>query len=136
MKIKISITTPKGHAKRTDKNMRGFIIGFKKLDKLDVYINDEDTEIVWDIEGHPRPLMKIVRNVNLFHVTASKVIESKRVQKGARKKGYTDEQIEQVKDMLESGTKVTVVKEATAQEMVEANMSWWQRVKEKFHKTE
>ena len=132
MKTKIRIRTPKGQAKKANKKIRRVIVGFNKV-KIDSYVNKEDSEMIWDIEGKPRAVMKIIRNAGLFHLFAGKIIDNKLVRRGAKAKGYTDDQIKEVKDMIENGTTIKVIKAATTQEL-EDGITWWDRIKGKYDK--
>ena len=53
MKKKIRIKTPKGEATKAQKNIRRFIFGMKKV-KVETYVNKEDSEMFWDVEGSVR----------------------------------------------------------------------------------
>lgn len=129
MKLKIHIRTPKGQATGTEKKLRPFILGKKKAHQL--WVNKDDNQIVWEIEGTVRECLKINKNVARFDFITRKVFDSKMLKKTLRKK-LEPGQEEELKDMLLNQTSVEVVKEATAQEMVEANKTWWEKVKETF----
>ena len=130
MKTKIKITTPKGQAKGTEKKIRKFIIGFKKV-KIDTYVNEDDNELYWEIEGKVKDIMKINRNVFYFTEMVKGVLDSKMVKKTLRKKLKKEDE-EQLKDMLLNQTSCEIIKEATAEELVEENKTFWQRMKERF----
>jgi len=129
---KIRIRTPKGQAKKANKKIRKFIIGFNRV-KLDSYVNKADSEIIWSLEGKPRAVMKIIRNVGAFGMVAGKVLGSKTVKRVAKKGGLGVESIEEVKKMFEEGTRIKVIKAATAQE-IEDGKTWFDRIKEKYVK--
>jgi len=131
MKVKIRIQTPKGHASKTEKRLRPFLLGKKKAHAI--YVNDDDTELYWEIEGTPRELLKIQTNVARFDTLVKMMMNTKSVRKAIRAKLSTDDQ-EQLRKMLYDQTSVEVLKEATAQEMTESGQSFWDRVKSKFKK--
>ena len=136
MKVKIEIKTPKGSAKSTEFKISPFIIGelTKKKVKMDSYVNDDDDTIYWEIEGEARYLLKISRNVALYELMINKVLDNK-LMKTTMRKNLNQEQEKELKDMLQNQTKVKVIKEATAEELVEVNKTFWQSMKEKFKKS-
>jgi len=134
MKTKIKITTPKGQAKGTEKKIRKFIIGFKKV-KVDTYTNDDDNELYWEVEGSVRDILKINRNVFYFTQMIQGVLDNKLMKRTMRKK-LSPEDEEQLKNMLLNQTSCEIIKEATAEEMVEGTMSFWDRMKSRFKKKE
>ena len=131
--IKIRITTPKGHATRANKNLQPFLIGSKKkLVRFDTYVNEDDNELYWEIETELRRALKITRNVGMYKEMIQAVMGNKKV-----KKMIKDEaQKEELENMLSNQTEITIIKEADANELVEANKTFWQRIKESFHKKE
>lgn len=134
MKLKIQIRTPKGQAAKTEKRITPYIIGCKKKDiSVDSYISKEDNEIVWEIEGPIRRLMKISRNASRFDYVIRSMLDSKAVKKTIRKH-LDGAQEDELQDMLLNHTTCEVIKEATAEEIVESQKTWWQRVKENFTK--
>ena len=133
-KTKIKITTPKNQAKATEKKIRKFIIGFKKV-KVDTYTNDDDNELYWEVEGSVRDILKINRNVFYFTQMIQGVLDNKLMKRTMRKK-LSPEDEEQLKNMLLNQTSCEIIKEATAEEMVEGTMSFWDRMKSRFKKKE
>ena len=134
MKTKIIIKTPQGNALGTQKKIKPLIIGFKKV-KIDTYVNKEDDEMVWDVEGSVRDIININRNVARFDSLIKNIFNNRMVKKKTAKH-LTEEDQEKLKDMLLNQTSCEVIKEATAQELVEADKTWWQRMKETFTKKE
>jgi hypothetical protein len=127
MKVNIRIRTPKGQAQATSNRIKPFIINRKV--KHTVYCNDDDNEILWEVEGDVRDVMKVTRNLNVFDATISKVITSKKIQKVAK---ISDGDKKELDDMMSNHTSVEIVKRATAEEMVEYNKTFWEKLKEKF----
>jgi len=134
MKTKIKISTPSGQAKGTEKKIKKFIIGFRKV-KVNTYVNDEDNELYWEIEGSVRNIMKINKNVFYFTQMIQGVLDNKLMKKTLRKK-LKPEQEEQLKNMLLNQTSCEIIKEATAEELNEYGKSFWTRMKDKFKKSE
>jgi len=105
MKTKIKITTPKGQAKKTEKRLRVFLLGFKKPDKTTT--NKEDTQIVWEVEGTPRKILKVQKNVYRFDNIMKMMFNNKMVKKARQKLKPGDEK--SLKDMLMNQTKVEII---------------------------
>jgi len=125
MELKIRIRTPKGQAAKAEKKIRAFILGFKKPDS--VFVNEDDTEIIWAMQGSVRKIMKIQKNVSKFNSTMGILIQNKHIKKLADKKG----DIDTLKEMTEATT-IEVIKQATQQEIDDNGKSWFQRIKETF----
>jgi len=134
MELKIKINTAKGSAAKTSHMIKPFIIGKKKV-KHEIYVNKKDNQIIWNVEGHIRDLMSIQRNVNLFDSLMAGILNNKMVKK-AGLRDLNPDQMKEFMDMIKNQTSVEVVKRATAEEEDEYNKTWWQRVKEKFKKTQ
>jgi len=133
MKTKIKITTPRGNARGTEKKIKKFIFGLKRV-KLDTYVNDADNELYWEVEGKVRDIMKINKNVLLFTKMMQGALDNKLMKKTLRKK-LSQEDEEELKNMLLNQTSCEIIKEATAEEYVEGTMTFWERVKSKFTRT-
>lgn len=135
MKLKIQIKTPKGRATSTEKKLRPFLLGISRKDvkSCETYVSEEDNTIIWDIEATIKKCLKIQKNVSRFDFLITGILENKRMKKRIRSK-LTEEQETELKDMLVNHTSCEVIKEATLQEMVEENKTWWEKVKEKFKK--
>jgi hypothetical protein len=131
MKIKLEIRTPIGQAKKSAARLRPFIIGLHKVN-IDQYVSQDDGTIYWEIDGSIRDILKIQRNATMFGTMMSTLLTNKVVH-GAMGRLSKDD-AKQLNDMLLNQTKVTVIREATAQEIVEENKTFWQRVKDTFSK--
>lgn len=132
MELKILITTPKGAATKTEKQIRPYIIGKNKVN-VDLYVSPEDDQIVWHMTGNIRECMKAQKNVQLFDVIIKRIFENKIIQRFVDK-----EDIPELENMLRNHTTVEVIKKATEQELQQEeeykNMTWWQKIKSKFKK--
>jgi len=131
MEIKIKITTPKGHAKVTEKRVRPFILKSKK--PHEIYTNEEDNQIVWVIRGNVREINKITKNVNKFDMLVNLML-GRLARSRIVKNKMSKEGMEELTDMFINHTNIEVVKKATQEELDEDGKSWWQKVKEKFKK--
>ena len=136
MELKISVKTPKGQAAGTRKKLQPFLLGIRKI--KEIYVNDEDSEMVWVVETTPKDMLKISRNVSMYENIIKMVFQNKMMSKfvGSKTANISKEQQAELKEMLQNGTKVEIIKNATAQEMVEDNKTWWQKVKETFKQGE
>ena len=128
MKTRIIIQTPKGQAKKTEKRLRKFILGRKESHKT--MVNKLDNKIIWEVEGTPREIQKINKNVCKFDLIMKKILNSKMLKKAVRNK-FSKEQEQELREMLQNQTKVEIIKEATAEEILK-NKSMWERLKEGF----
>ena len=129
MKIKLIINTPKGQASGTNKKIKPFIIGKKKV-KHSTFVNEEDSQILWEIDGDIKTILKIQRNVNMFASFISNLLGNKMVHGAIGKLSKEDQKT--LTEMLENQTSVEIIKRATAEEIVEADKTWWDKLKEKF----
>jgi hypothetical protein len=135
MKVKINIKTPKGQASKVENQVEPFLIGplTRKRISLLSYVSDEDDEIFWEIEGEARFLFKITRNVAMFDSYIDRLFNNVLMKRTMRKE-LTQEQQEEFRQMLKNQTKIKVIKEADASELVELNKTFWDRMKERFKK--
>ena len=131
MEIKIQIKTPAGEAEKTEKRIKPFLLGKTKLKES--YINSDSSQLIWVIEAPVRKVLSIQRNVSRFETTISSILQSKAVKKTIVKHLNNKDQ-HSLKKMLTDQTEVTILKVATAEELVEANKTFWQKIKETFNK--
>jgi hypothetical protein len=137
MKIKIEIETPKGQAKGTLKQFRWYFKLFSGC-KVDAYCNKDDSCIYLECDGSIKQILQVQKNVASFYAMPDLILGNKHI-KGLIKTKFpeaTTDDFSKLEDMLKNGTKVTIIKEATAKEIVEADKSLWQSIKEKFIKVE
>ena len=137
MRTRIKIRTIKGQAEKVEKRIKPYILGnsFNKLKFMEIYINKENNEIAWEVEDSVRKIMKINYNVVRFDVIMKNIFNNKLLRKKLLTKVPKD-QVKELESLLRNHTKVTIIKNATAEELVEANKTWWQKIKETFHKVE
>lgn len=133
MKLKCVIKTPKGQASKAQKTLQNVIFGklWRKYDTFSSYVNDADSEVAWEVETrNTRDYMRISRNLAMYDVMIKRILDSKRVKKIAAKE-FSEEDLKRLKEMLQNQTSITIIKEATAAEIVEGNKTFWQKLKEK-----
>lgn len=133
MEIKIEIKTPAGEAEKTEKRIKPFLLGKAKLKES--YINSDASKLIWVIEAPVRKVLSIQRNVNRFETVIAGILQSKSVKRTIVKHLNTKDQ-HALKKMLTDQTEVRIIKQATAQELVESNKTFWQKIKETFNKRE
>lgn len=107
MRVRIRVRTPKGQACKTERRLRKFILGFRKLDKFTV--NRDDSEIVWFYVGDVKSCLKIQKNVSKYDFILKGMLNNKLVKRTVKKHLSLDEQ-KQLKDMLLNQTQVEVLK--------------------------
>jgi|TARA_Y100000310_G_C20369082_1_gene662670 hypothetical protein len=132
MKIRVQITTPKGQARKAQKKLKYFIIGSRKA-KIETYVNKEDNELVWEVEGSVKQIMKIQYNVNKFDLMMGMALNNKYVRKKINNH-LSKEEVSELDEMLLKQTTCKIIKEATANELVEKDKTWIERVKDNFRK--
>ena len=96
---------------------------------------EEDDEIIWEVEGNIREVMRVHRNLALFDKFVKGILDNKLMKKTMRSKlGEDDEKY--LTDMLKNHTHIEVIKKASAEEIMEDGKSWWTKVKEKFKRVD
>lgn len=131
--IKVMIRTPKGHATENEQRLRKFIIGVKRarVKVINNYVDDDDSQFVWEIEGPVRDILRISKNVSRFDIVMKGVLDNRLVKRTIRKQLSADGEAE-LKTLLAGQTSVEIIKEAEAQEMVDDTRTWWQRMTQTF----
>jgi|26BtaG_2_1085354.scaffolds.fasta_scaffold15743_3 hypothetical protein len=133
MEVKIIIRTPKGQAKGMEWKLRKVLLG--KIKPKEMYVSKDDNELVWVVDAPSRRVTKIIRNVSFFDVTIRNIFENKALKKTLWKK-LSAKDLKELEGMLKQQTEVEVIKNATAEEIVDEGKTWWQRLKEKFQKVD
>lgn len=86
----------------------------------------------WELDVGAREFVKYQKKIYMFSSLASGVVGNKVFKGAAQRLGATKEQLTEVEHMLMDGTEIEIIKAATAEEIVEANKTWWQKFKEEF----
>lgn len=133
MICRVLIKTPVGQASGTEAKLRTFIVGKNSKITNDIRINDQNSEIIWEIDCDVKTMLKITRNVTMYDQFVKGVFDNKTALKAIRKLADSEEDVKKLQEMLNGQTSIEIIKEATAQEIVEGQKSWWQSMKEKFH---
>jgi len=132
MKVKILITTAPGQAAKNEFVMRKVIAGIKKFRRFEMYLSKKDDRIIWEIEDNPKRILGITRKVAMFETLIKMAMNTYIVKKMAKRLTPDDKKVWE--QMLKEQTKVEIIKEATAEELVEGNKTYWTKLKEKFKK--
>jgi len=134
MKAKILITTAPGEARKNEWVLRKVLAGVRKFRSFEMFISKKDDMIIWEIEDEARRVMKIYKNTNKYDVLIKAAMQSWAVRKMANRLSNEDRKVWE--KMLTEDTKVEIIKEATAEELVDVNKTFWQRLKEKFKRAD
>lgn len=128
MRVIFSVKTPRGEASKTQKKIRGLIIGFKKV-SVETHINDDDSELIWIVDGRAVDIYKINRNLSMFDYVIKNIFSSSLMKKYGLDKLPKNE-LEELKELLEKQTSVKVIKfESGTDENYE---TFYQKLKNKF----
>lgn len=134
MELKIKITVPVGYA--TSKNKDFFEMRmikkmmFAKAKIKEEYTNEEGSEMFWVVEVNARNYLGVARNIEMFNSIVSGVFANKHSKKALKRLSNSPEDYDKVTDMMKTGTKIEIVKQATAEEIFDAQRSNWTRTKE------
>ena len=125
MEIKIKIKTPKGEAKSSAWKLQPFLLGnFQKIKEH--YVSPDDDEIVWVVEADVRKCTAISMRVNLYESAIKWAFNSKPVKWAMRKATRKDQEL--VKDMINKGTTIEIIKTATYSEWEKQKKPFWKRL--------
>jgi ferritin-like metal-binding protein YciE len=87
-----------------------------------------------EMEGTPRMLKPVEQNIYKFQEKKKNITRTKLGKTMIRGLGGTNEQIEELKDLFDNDTEMTVIKEATAQELIDDTTTLWDYIKKSFRK--
>ena len=133
MIIRLHIKTPPGHAESVAKQLRIFLLGRLK-EEPETYIHPDGTEFYWQVNCGVKKYLSIQRNAYLFQQLAQGTLDqiNKRtwIKKIAK---ITDGTVKGAKKLIEE-TSIDIIKQAAAEEIVEAQETLWERIKRTFKK--
>jgi hypothetical protein len=127
MQVVFKVKTPKGQAQGTNDKIKKFIIGFNKV-KVETYVNDENSEIVWMVTGQLKYVMRVQANIARFDALIKNIFEHNLMKKFTGEK-LSKEDVEELREMLENQTSVEIVRKATQEERDEYSSTWLDRVR-------
>lgn len=128
MKLRMVITTPKGQGEGSEKRLRTFLLGMKRP----VATGFKDDGFYWEIETDVKGYVSLQKKALMFSQLAGGLAGNRVFKGAATKLGATKEQLREVEDMLKNGTSIEVIKNATAEEIVEGTTTWWEKFKARF----
>lgn len=105
MRLMVRVKTPKGIAADTEKKLRPFIVGVKKINH-EILINKNDDAFLWIIQSGHKDYMRIVRNVAKYDKLLHMILDRRDIRKLAR---LTKEQEKELDDVLNNGTKIEMI---------------------------
>jgi len=135
MELKVQIKTPPGQAKdfTTQKHMKLLKkIMLRKSKIIEQYVGDNDSTIYWVVEVSAKNYQAVIKNLMMYNTIVKTFFSVKTVKQLIRKLADSEEDYQTVKKMIESGTEIEIIKKATAEEMIDVNTTWWDRVKKTF----
>lgn len=130
MMLRMVITTPKGQAEGTERRLRTFLLGMKRPSTTGY----KDDSFYWEIETDFKGYVGLTKKAYMFNQLAAGVVGNKVFKGAATKLGATKQQLREVEDMLLNGTSIEIIKNATAEEIVEGTTSWWEKFKASFRR--
>ena len=134
MELKIKITVPEGYATSSNKDFFEMKLikklMFRKTKIKEEYTNEIGSEMFWIVEVNARNYIGVINNVYMYSNIVSGVFANKHAKKALKRLSDSPEDYEKVTSMMKEGTKVEIVKEATTQEIFDANKSYWIKSKE------
>ena len=129
IEVTLRIRTPDGMAEGVEKKLKSFILGSHRPKAL--YINKDNNEIVWVVEGPYRKIIRIYKGVSAFDALVQGVLGSKFVKKIAKKHMASGE-FRKMTDMLLNHTTVEIIKDPSFEEKIQLEKGMWTRIKEKI----
>ena len=137
MQIKIRIRTPPGQADMSIKEGKLMLVKKLLLRKTTVkeeYVNKDNDTLIWVVETDPGNYLKICKKIGMYEGLVQTVFKNKIVDKAIKRLADSPEDYQELKRMVKEGTKIDIIKEAIAEEIVEANKTYWDKIKETFKK--
>ena len=89
----ITITTPPGQAKQTEKKIKKFILFRKK--PIQITTNPQDTEITWTIKGTLTEIQAVNKRLTLFEQLTKQILNNKAFKKTVGRK-HTQEEYQEL----------------------------------------
>jgi hypothetical protein len=128
MKLRVVVTTPPGQAKEAQFRLRAFLLGIQRPTETG-YTEDS---FYWELDASVKAYLNMQKRIMLFGQMCSGLMDAKLFIKAAKSLGSSKEDIEKVRKMLVKGTRVDIIKNATAEEFVEGTTTYWEKLKAKF----
>ena len=130
MKARLHVQTPPGQARGAEKKLRGFLLATQAPTETGV----KDDGFYWELDLTYKQWVNLEKRVHLFQSFSMYVMDMKILRKAVKTLGASPDDIEAVKLMFQDGTRVEIIKNATAEEIVEGTTTWWEKFKTKFRR--
>jgi len=127
VKIRLVVTTPPGEAEKALPRIKKAFKVHKTVGTT-AYTNEAGDRCYIEVEGDPRRCAQVQRKAAGFSVVLQRVAQSKHIKRKASQLSESDRLIWE--NMINEGTSVEVLTEATAAELLD-DKSMWKRVKER-----
>ena len=134
MKLKAKITTIEGKAEWTMNNLLPILKLSSRHCKYDGWVNETDSELFIEMEGTPRQLLPVEQNIYKFQKKKQDITRTMLGKKLIRGLGGTNDQILELQELFDNDTEMEVIKEATAQELIDDTTTFWDRIKKTYKK--
>ena len=133
MKIKLHVKTPPGHARSVEHQLRPFLLGRLK-NKPTVYVSPDGSAFYWEADVNVKQYFRISRNAVLFHQIAGGTLDAINKRSWIKKLAkITNSTVEGARSLIDDTT-VEVIKQASAEEIVEGTTTLWDRIKQTYEK--
>ena len=140
MIVRLQVKTPLGKAAGAERTLRLFLIG-KLKQPVNTYLSEKDDVFYWEIQVTPSQYVSITKRIAMFHALATGVLgqveRTKMLRKAAEmyagKAGTTAEAFRETRTLFDT-TEVTLIKSATAEEMLSEGETYWERMKRVFRR--
>jgi len=130
MIVRAIITVPPGQAQKSSAALRNFLLVGTRYD-VKSYVNLDDSQIIWEITAPMRTIFGIQKRLTMYEIMTRQAINSFPIKKFIKRYAAPGEAQKLEKLMLED-TKIEVVKAATANEIVDATTTRWEKIKKAF----
>lgn len=132
VRLRMVVRTPAGQGEGSERRLRTFLLGMKRPAETGF----KDDGFYWEIETDVKGYIALQKKAVMFSSLAGGLASNKVFKGAATKLGATKQQLREVEDMLTNGTSIEVIKNATADEIVDGRTTWWEKFKMGFkHRT-
>lgn len=131
MRLRIEVKTPAGQAAGAEAKLRTVIL-WRLEQPPQTWINEENSIFYWEIEATPKQFDWMTRRVGLVQGIMIGIFENKKAKWAITKFADNPQDVETLREMLTNGTTVKILKEATAQEILDDGTTFWERIKKTF----
>lgn len=134
MRLRIEVQTPPGQATGSERKLRAVFLGVLKR-PANTWTSPDDSTFYWEIDATPKEYIRVTKNVGRFQGAMSYLFDKKLFRKTIEGLANKKEDVEIVRGMLIDGTRLHIIKEATAEELQADGRTFWQKMKDTFKRT-